>query len=53
MGEDHVIGVTTFFHQAAAQSPYPRTRIHDDDVIVLGPDLQAGRITPVFNVVFP
>jgi hypothetical protein len=53
VGEDHVIRVPAFFHQAAAQSPYSGTRIHDNDAIVLGPDFNAGRVAPVFHDLFP
>jgi hypothetical protein len=50
MGEDHVVTVPSFFEQMIAQSPDPRPRVNDNDLILMGSDFYTGRISPVLNI---
>jgi hypothetical protein len=50
--KDEMIMVRFFLNQSIPQSSNSRTRIHDDDRIILRPYFDAGRIAPVFLVFF-
>jgi hypothetical protein len=50
MGEEKVVAKSPFFEQAISQSPDPRTRVNDDDLIFPGADFHAGGIPPVLEV---
>jgi hypothetical protein len=50
MGEEKVVAKPPFFEQAVSQSPDPRTRVNDDDLIIPGTDFHAGGVSPVPQV---
>jgi hypothetical protein len=42
--------VPSFFEQLVSQFPDPRPRVNDDDLILMGSDLYARRISPVLDI---
>jgi hypothetical protein len=50
VGKKQGIVVAPFPEQGVSQTPDARSRVDDDDFIVLGPHLDAGRVSPVFEV---
>jgi hypothetical protein len=50
MGENHVVMVPSFFEQLVSQFPDPRPRVNDDDLILMGSDFYARRISPVLDI---
>jgi hypothetical protein len=53
MGEEKMIAKSTFLEEAISQSPDPRTRVNDDDLIFPGADFHAGGVSPVPQVFRP
>jgi hypothetical protein len=52
MGEEKIEGVARFVDQFIAQPPDAGPCVDDDNVIALGPNLEAGGVTAVFVVRF-
>jgi hypothetical protein len=50
MGKKHVVIAPSLRQQGIAQAPDSRTGIDNDDIIVLGPDLETCRVAPIFEV---
>ena len=50
VGENQVVVIPFFFDQAVSETPDSRTRIHNNDFIIPGADLDTGGVSPVFNV---
>jgi hypothetical protein len=53
MGKDDIIAEAPLFDQPVPEPSNTGTRIHNNDAIIFGPDLNARRITAVFDVFFP
>ena len=52
VGEDKIIIITTLCNEVISDSPNAGTCIDNDDLIILGPNLNAWGITSIFDV-FP
>jgi hypothetical protein len=50
MGEEHREYTLLFLHQQMAQTPDSRAGVHNDDVVVFRPDFNAGRVSPIFQI---
>jgi hypothetical protein len=50
MGEDDAVMESVFTQQLIPQAPDPGTRIHDNDLIILGSNLQTSGVSPISEV---
>jgi hypothetical protein len=52
MGEKKMNFFSFFFNQLVAESAYTGSSVNNDDIITFGPDLDAGGVSAVFEVLF-
>lgn len=50
MGEDDATLESIFTQQLISQAPNSRTRIHNNDLIILGSNLKTGGVSPILEV---
>jgi hypothetical protein len=50
MGEEHREDTLLFLYQPMAQAPDSRAGVHNDDVVVFRSDFNAGRVSPIFQI---
>lgn len=50
MGEDDAIFESIFTQQLISQAPNSRTRIYNNDLIILASNLKTGGVSPILEV---
>ncbi len=53
VGEEKIIFIASFLKELISATPHSGPRIHDDNIITLGPNFQAGGIPSVPDVLRP